>query len=218
MKHVTVVVASVAAASAVALGSYWLGRARGSRASDQPRSTELTDRPEQLDGNERLVGAIGNLERRMAALEMRQALARLPAPEAPAAQPQAGKRERVDPAILEEERRERAAAIEAALKTQPRDGVWAPSTESELRTAVDAAVKEGSTYSVKMIKCFTSICEMVLSASSPDELRHTTNDLSHRISGMSSFDFAPTETAADGTATVTSRLFRKGYPRPDQGM
>ena len=59
--------------------------------------------------------------------------------------------------------------------------------------------------------------EMVLSASSPDELRHTTNNLSHRITGMSSFDFAPTETAADGTATVTCRLFRKGYPRPESG-
>ena len=34
---------------------------------------------------------------------------------------------------------------------------------------------------------------------------------------MGSFDIALPETAADGSATLTYRLFRNGYPRPDEG-
>jgi hypothetical protein len=113
---------------------------------------------------------------------------------------------------------ERIAVIDAAFKTQARDNVWSSATESQLQTAVDSAVKEaGAKFSIKNMRCLTSICEMVLSASSPDQLQNTDLALGPRITGMGSLDIAPAETAADGTATVTYRLFREGYPRPDEG-
>lgn len=112
----------------------------------------------------------------------------------------------------------KAAAIDRTLKTEPRDRVWASAAESQLQATVEAAVKEGVQFSVKAMKCLTSICEMVLSASSPDQLHGTDLSLIHRISGMGSFDIAPTETEADGSGTITYRLFREGYPRPDEGM
>jgi hypothetical protein len=59
---------------------------------------------------------------------------------------------------------------------------------------------------------------MVLSASSTEQLSGTALHLMHRITEMGSVDIAPPVTAADGSATVTYRLFRKGYPRPDDGM
>jgi hypothetical protein len=113
---------------------------------------------------------------------------------------------------------ERAAAVDAALKTQQRDQVWAPATEGQLQTAVDAALKEsGAQYTIKTLRCLTSICEMVLSASSPDQLQDTDLSLGSHIVGMNSVDISPPETAADGSATVSYRLFRQGYPRPDEG-
>jgi hypothetical protein len=56
---------------------------------------------------------------------------------------------------------------------------------------------------------------MVLWASSADKLNASTYQLAQGIGGMASFDIGPAEVAADGSATVTYRLFRQGYPRPD---
>ena len=118
---------------------------------------------------------------------------------------------------MKEKQLAKAAAIEAALKRNRKDGTWASATESQLLTAIDAAVKEGATFSVKTLRCLTSVCEVVLSASNPDQLRHAELRLAPRITDMSSFEIAAPEIAADGNATVTYRMFRKGYPRPDEG-
>jgi len=153
------------------------------------------------------------------ALQLAQANAKSAEPRAPDSPPNAAAaRLRPDFTTMKEVQLERAAAIEATLKTEPRDRAWASTTESQLRTAVDTAIKEGAQYSVRTLRCLTSVCEMVLSASSPEELRYTSFQLGPRIAGMSSYDVAQPETAADGTATVTYRLFRMGYQRPDEGM
>lgn len=103
-----------------------------------------------------------------------------------------------------------------ALKTEPKDRVWASSTENQVRLAVDTAVKEGAKFSVKTLNCMTSLCEMVLSAASAEDLQYISHQLPSHVTGMGSLDLAPPEIGVDGTATVTCRLFRQGYSRPDE--
>jgi len=161
----TVVVASVVAASGLALGGYWLGHGRASRALGQSHSADSVDKSVQDEGSGNLAGTVDHLERRLAALELRQAFAKPPEPAGAASPPHAGESERFDPAKVEERRLERVAAIEAALRTEARDRAWAPSTEGQLQVAVDTAIKAGAKFSIRTLKCFTSICDMVLSAS-----------------------------------------------------
>jgi len=168
------------------------------------------------DGNAELNEAIRRLDRRIGALELRQ-LDPKPAEARAQDVPPAASAVALDPATLREKELEKAAAIEATLRTEPRDNTWASATESQLQSAVSAAVQEGAQYSIKTVNCLTSMCQIVLSASSPDKLSGTALQLSRRISGMSSFDIAAPETAADGSATLTYRLFRQAYPRPDDG-
>jgi hypothetical protein len=82
---------------------------------------------------------------------------------------------------------------------------------------VDAAGQEGAQFTLKSVRCLTSLCEMVLSASDAEQFSHASLQLDPRITGMSRLVMALPETAADGSATVTYRMFREGYPRPDEG-
>jgi hypothetical protein len=218
MTKLTMLVASMAGASAIALGGYWLGQARGSRAASPSRSLQAADNVEQTDHDAKLAATIGMLERRIATMEMRPAVTTPSEAAAPASPPAAAEPERFNPAKEEEKRLQSVAAIEAALRTEPRDRSWASPTEGTLRAAVDAVVNEGAKFSVKDLKCLTSVCEMVLSASAADDLKYLADQLAPRITGMSSLDLSPPTTGADGSATVTCRLFRLGYPRPDQGL
>lgn len=218
MTKMTMIVASMAGATAIALGGYWLGQARGSGAAAASRSHQAADNVEQVDRDAKLAATIGMLERRIATMEMRPAVTTPAEVAAPPAQPAPSEPERFDPAKEEEKRLKGVAAIEAALRTEARDRAWASPTEGTLRAAVDTVVNEGAKFSVKDLKCLTSICEMVLSAPSADDLKYLSDQLAPRITGMSSLDLSPPTTAADGTATVTCRLFRLGYPRPDQGL
>ena len=93
MTKVTMIVASVAAASAVAVTGYLLGQARGARTGVPTLAAEAADSVEKLDNDAKLAGTMGRLERRLASLEMRQAAAppseqTAPAPQAAAAQPE----------------------------------------------------------------------------------------------------------------------------------
>lgn len=215
MRPLTVIVTVLASTSAVALGGYWLGQARPARGPVVPAAPASAAATDESDDGAKVAETMAQLNRRLAALEIKQVVAKPTAAEA--AVPQRGPQQPMDLAALKQKELERAALIDAALKTEARDNVWAPSTEGQLQTAVASAVKEaGAQFSVKTVKCLTSICEMVLSASTPEQLRGTDAALAPRITGMGSLDIAPPETAADGSATVTYRLFRQGYPRPDQ--
>jgi hypothetical protein len=218
MRPLTVIVTSLAGASVVALGAYWVGQAHAPRISGQPGSAASAGSGESSDDNDRQAEAMGQLNRRLAALELKQVQANPAESEAPKPQSSAGMPQPMDIAAMKKKELDRIAVIDAAFKTQARDNVWSSATESQLQIAVDSAVKEaGANFSIKNMRCLTSICEMVLSASSPDQLQNTDLALGPRITGMGSLDIAPAETAADGTATVTYRLFREGYPRPDEG-
>jgi hypothetical protein len=219
MKKPTVIVTSLAAASAVALGGYWRGRASTSRALVQPGFTapNTSAAAGPAEGDERLVEAIRQLDRRVAALELKQLLAKEPEPRAPAGALGENEPKSLDTAAVMERQLARAAAVEEALRTEPRDGAWAPATEAQLRTAVDAAGQEGAQFTLKSVRCLTSLCEMVLSASDAEQFSHASLQLDPRITGMSRLVMALPETAADGSATVTYRMFREGYPRPDEG-
>jgi hypothetical protein len=215
----TAIAASLVGISAVAVGAYWMGQARSSRALE-PAPTAGAIPVEAAEGNAKLAEALERLDRRVAAQELRQAFAKPAEPQPAGAPPSAAGAPSdptaMDPATVKEREARRVAAIDAALKTQPRNPAWASATETGLQNTVDAAVKEGAQFSIRGVRCFTSICEMVLGASSPDQLRDTALHLGHRLGEMGSVDIAPIETAADGSATVTYRLFRKGYPRPDK--
>jgi hypothetical protein len=186
------------------------------RTLSHPRATDNATRVEPLDDGDKLAETIGNLDRRLAALELRQLAAKATELQAPDRVSGGSPPTPLDPAAMKEMALDEAAAIEATLKTEPRDRAWAPATEGQIQTAMNAAVKEGAQFSVKTLKCLTSMCELVLSASSADHLRHTSLALTQRISGMGRIDIAAPETDADGTATVTCRMFRQGYPRPDE--
>jgi len=198
------------------LGGYWVGRAGGLRALDQVHSNATMKLSELLDGNAELAVAIRQLDRRLAALEVGQLRAKQ-AETKPDDAPPSASAVPLGLAAIKEKELEKAAAIEASLRTEPRDSAWAPAAESQLQAAADAAVQQGAQYSVETLRCLTSICELVLSASSADKLGNTSLLLMQGMSGMSSIDIAPPESTADGTATSTYRLFRQGYPRSDEG-
>lgn len=213
-----VIVASLATATAAALGGYWRGQARSPRALVQPDPTAPSTNEAARSGeDEEVVEALQRLDRRVAALELRQLLVNQPEARAPAGAPGENEPKPLDSAAVAARQRAGAAAIEEALRTEARDAAWASAAEGQLRSAVDAASKEGAPFSLKSLRCLTSVCEMVLSASDPEQFNLASLQLDPRISGMSSFAVAPPETAADGSATLTYRLFREGYPRPDEG-
>jgi hypothetical protein len=217
MRQRVLIAALLVAASVALFGAYQWGRAGGQRMVIQPDPAASS--AQAVDPNPQLAEAIAKIDRRLAMLEFRQLSAKPPEPPpaALAGAPAVASSTPFDPAALRENELARASAIEATLKTEARDGAWAAATESQIRTGADAAVKEGAQFSIKTVRCFTTVCEMVLAATSADQLRHTTFQLIPRISGMGSFDIALPETAADGSATLTYRLFRNGYPRPDEG-
>jgi hypothetical protein len=218
MRPLTVIVSLLTGASAAAFGAYCFGKAQHPPALAQPVFAGVGS-VESPEADPNVAEDIGLLNRRLAALELKQAQQKPSEATVPNAQPTAGPGERLDPAALKRVESERAAMIDSTLRTEPRDVAWAPTTEGELRTAVDGAVKEGGAhFAVKSMRCLTSICEMVLSAASPDQLQGTEFSLGQRITGMGSVDIGPPETAADGTATVTYRLYRQGRPRPDEGI
>lgn len=218
MRPLTVVVTSLAGASAVALVAYSLGQAHAPHGPVHPILTASAASSEKFDDTAKLNEAMGQLNRRLAALEVKQVQAKPAESEDPTPLPNTGVQQSMDLETMKQKALERAAAIDVALKTEATDSLWSSPTVSQLQTAVARAVKEdGAQFSIKSVKCLTSICEMVLSASSPDQLVSTDVALAPRISGMGSADIAPPEIAADGSATVTYRLFRQGYPRPDDG-
>ena len=220
MKQATVVVTSVVAASALAIGGYWFGHARGARGGGERAAAESPAPEPQTradEGNANAAGTVDRLERRLAALEVREAMAK--AAQSQAASPAApAQPERFDPAKEEEKRLERAAAIEAAVKTEPRDKDWASPTETQLQAAVGAAVAAGARFSIRTLRCATTVCDMVLTASSAEDLGHISEELGNRITGMNSMDMSPPSSGPDGRTIVTCRLFRQGYPRPDEGL
>jgi hypothetical protein len=216
MRRLTAVVLSVASVSVIAVCAYRIGRGRNGPAAGEARSASDVDSPASADDNARVNDAVGRIDRRLAALEFKQNFAK-PAEVQAAIPVSSAAGALVDIAAEKEKAAQRAVAIDAALKAEQRDGAWASATEHQLQGAVDTALKEGAEFSVKSVKCLTTICEMVLSASSPDRLQHTGLQLMRYIQGMGSFDFGLPVTAPDGSATVTYRLFRAGYPRPDEG-
>lgn len=212
MRPLTVIAICLAIASAAGVGGFLLGHPDRTQPPDKPSSTEILKVYGSSEGGAKLAEVIKQLDRRLAALELKQLQTKPEEVQAPAKAV-----ERLDPATIKEKHLERAAAIETALRMQTRDVAWAPIAENQLQTAVDGATKDGAQFSVKNLRCMTSICEMVLSASNPDHLRHTMFQLDPHITGMKGFDVAPLEVAADGSATLTYRLFREGYARPDEG-
>jgi len=215
MSRLTVITASLVAAFAAAFGTYRLGQASAAQGPAQLRSVVRANNEEPPDGYAKLAMAIGQLERRLAALELKELSAKPAEPLASNAPPIA-LAPQLDLEAMRERQLERASTIEAALRTEARDRPWANATESQLQSAVDAAVKEGAQFSIKTLRCLTSLCEMVLAAPAKDQLVNTAFQLGHRISGMSSYDVAQPRTNADGSATVTYRLFRQGYSQPGE--
>lgn len=218
-----ILLASVSAGVALALGAYWVGRTSGGRTTAEDRSNpgeeHLGDGEDERGA--RLERAVARLERRLAALEARVVLAPPaptresspnPAPEGPAVE------KGLDAQKEDERRQERATAIELALRTERRDATWSSATEGHVRATVDAAVSEGGKFAVKELSCVTSLCELVLSAATADDLKYLPDQLAPRFTGMSSIELSAPVTGADGRATVTLRLFRQGYPRPDEGV
>lgn len=225
MRRLTVAATALVLGSGIAVGAYRLGRGASPRAnaSTSPPSAETES---DSSANAQLADSLLQVNRRLAALEMRQVVAMAGKPaesgdtrdDARKSAPVSGEKpEPMDVEAMKADVVQRAAAVETALKTQARDATWAPTTESQVQAAVAAAVKDGAKFSIRGVKCFTTVCEMVLSAASSDLLSGSPHLLLPRIENMGSFDIPPPQIAADGSATVTYRLFRSGYPRPDQG-
>jgi len=216
MRRVVVVAMSVVTVSVIAVCAYRVGRGGDGHLAGDARSTSDVDPAPSAGDTAHLNEAVSRVDRRLAALEYKQNFAKpaetqvaVPVPTAAGAP--------VDIAAEKEKAAQRAAAVEAALKAEQRDSAWASATEHQLQSAVDTAIKDGAQFSATSVKCLTTICEMVLTASSPDRLQHTELQLVRNIQGMGSFDFGVPVTTPDGTATITYRLFRAGYPRPDEG-
>lgn len=196
----------------IGIGSYYAGQSRPSIATEKALPVQgITP-----DTNSDLWAAMARIERRLAALELGQMRQKVTVvgvepdkPSAPADRP--------DPVALEEKRLERDSAIEARLKTESRDGTWASAIEKQLETAVSAASQQGAQYSIKALNCLTSLCEMVLSTKRGDNSNPTGFLLSQGLAGIDSLDVLAPVSSADGSSTVTYRLFRQGYPRPDEG-
>ena len=104
------------------------------------------------------------------------------------------------------------------MQIEPRDATWASEAEGRIRSAVDNVIKEGEAqFSVKTLRCLTSVCELVLTASTPDQLHRNPVEIMSRVDSMGTFDVGVPEKAPDGSGILTYRMFRSGYPRPDDG-
>jgi hypothetical protein len=212
-----IIVGSITTAAAVALGGYWVGRSREPHSVERSQSPVVTHEVEKVIQDPKLAGSIASMQRRLAELEAKQAAnnaaqrAAPPSEAAIAAEP-------FDPAMEEQRRLDREAAIAAALESEPRDKSWASPTESSLRAAVESAVHDGAKFSVEALNCQTTVCEMVLTASDSEELKYVARQLAPKVVGMHSLDVLPPTPTPDGRATVTCRFFRQGYPRPDEAV
>ncbi len=204
------------AGSAVAIGAHRLGQRRTASGADALPAAASPDNAAPADETAQLAETVRKLERRIAALEFAQLSAKSAAPAATAAADHATGP--IDPAEAKQRIADKAAAVEAALKTEPRDRNWASLTEGQVQAAVDAAVKDGAKLSVQTLRCMTNVCELVLSAPSADLLAGIDVQLASQLTELGSMDIQPPVTAANGAATVAYRMFRKGRPRPDEGI
>jgi hypothetical protein len=207
------------AGAAITFGVLWPGRARapGSATDTEARAADdpVSSRVDQAS----LIASIARLEKRLAMLELAQATTAA-ARGSGRADPEGKPTTQPDPAALMglawDNETETAAEIDHRLRTEPRDRAWAPTAEGELKDAVRAAVDQGAQFSIRTLGCLTSLCELVLSAATSDHLHNAALQLGHRINGMSSFRVGRPESDADGSAVVTYRLFRQGYPAPGE--
>lgn len=216
MKQITVVVVSLATV-AVAFASYWIGQDQGSL-----RPKLRAEASEQSNSGSHEGASLGRLEMRLAALERSRSSSNAhedeEAPIYEDVQNRKGEQP-FDPELMMQRDMRRDQAIAEALQRETVDRAWASTAESEIKSAVDSVIKDDSVqYSVETLSCLTSICEMVLSASTADHLANSGLHLMRRITGMGSIDIKPAVVAPDGTATATLRFYREGYERPDAGI
>lgn len=215
MKTLLVVLTSLATASAAALSGYWCGQADVQRASPLASSNDHNHTVVSPDGNSRVADAIVNLDRRLATLELKQAIdsTSATAPEAPPSEPTAPQDLQALSELEQDREAKMASVIETKLKTESRDRNWASAVEDQLNDAVKALADEGAHLSISTLKCFTSICELVLSATTSDDAQRSTYGLGRPISGTSGFNLRPPVKTADGSSKMIYTFFREGYPR-----
>lgn len=106
------------------------------------------------NGDAKLADSLRQIDRRFAALEIKQTMATL----GKGAEAQAAGEGAVLPAgskggpvveALKEKASRGAAAIDAVLRTEARDGAWATTTEKQVQSAVAAVAKDGTQISIK---------------------------------------------------------------------
>ncbi|HEY5960683.1 MAG TPA: hypothetical protein VIV60_29215 [Polyangiaceae bacterium] len=222
MPHLFGIATFCCAAIVIGFAGYELGQvhAAGSPARPLVRppvqgNGETVTAPEERAS--RAEAAIARLEQRLQSIELRLNSTNADERRLTDVQPSARATQADFETSLENERAKETevnAAIAETLRTEARDRNWASATENQLRDAVKAAADEGAQFSIKTVKCLTSICELVLLAAAPEQLRNSVLQVGHRFIGMSGFNVQQPETAADGTSAVTFRLFREGYAPP----
>jgi hypothetical protein len=112
------------------------------------------------------------------------------------------------------ERRERKVAMIAEhLRTEPRDGSWAPGYEASLREAVGLSAQGDAAPIIDSVSCRTSVCRLeVTSATSADQMKFVREFPSHRPPMVVAFgEMRP---ASDGTVKTVIDFVREGYPVP----
>ncbi len=216
MKQPTIVIAVAVAGSAIAIGAYRLGHRLAPGSVDRSAVAPTADRIEPSDETAQLAETVHKLERRIAALEFAQLSAKVAAPAATA--PASHSTPPVDPEEMKQRMLDKTAAVEAALKGEARDDNWAPVAEGQIESAVAAAVKDGAKFSLQTVRCMTSLCEVVLAAASPELLGGAELQLAPQLGELGSMDVQQPVTTPNGGATVAYRMFRKGRPRPDEGI
>lgn len=202
--------------------SFEVGRKRTPQKSDAERSSNFASQASAADVNARLIETIAGLEQRLAMIEVKQSIAATTGQAAALAdgadvprKEGAGQQDaQVVMQIQEEQEQAVESTIEEKLNTEVRDRDWAFATEQEMRKAVQSAADEGSRFSIGALKCLTSICELVLTAKTAEDLQGSMHELAHRISGMAGFKLGVPESGSDGSSTVTYRFFREGFPMP----
>lgn len=203
------------------LGAYWMGRST----SPPPNAKGMASSGTELDDSDkgpRVESDVAGLERRLAMLEMRQAVAVAPSAGAAIAPNVSAQAEQEQlPNAEDEERANREASQKAEVAkrfaTESRDRTWATSTEEQIRRTVQTIAGEAEAKTISGLSCLTTVCRLQMPAKDNGGASGPQTDtvLPAQVPNMAGFQVENIKDPATGKTNVTYTFFRSGYPMPE---
>lgn len=206
-----------------AVGGYFLRLPH--TASPKTRREPLPESAQSpsLESSDRLGAALAGIERRLELLELKQGVsaassaAKSPEPENELAREEHLQTIQDREQALHAQQAAQVADFENRLITETRDRSWAMGAESNLRHAAESASSKDMQLEVDSADCRTTVCRVVVSATSRSDGVPLQTALPFFAEGMSSYTVTlPTKTA-DGAYKFQYDFVRESSPEPVAG-